>query len=357
MRSERLGILQRISRRGLLAGALALGLSALSATQAVPVAAQETVEDFYSGKTVTIYVGFGPGGGYDLYARLVSEFLGRHIRGNPEVIVENMPGAGGRTAIQFLYNVAAQDGTALSVPVQSMALDSLLNVLPGDLDARKFNAIGRITPEYELGMIWSNVGITTLDEIKEKSVSFASTGAGSASSFVPRMLNDMVGTKFEVIQGYQGANAAMMALETGEVDGAMQGIAGMSASRPTWIPEGVVNVVWQLGLTPHELLPDVPAVGQLGENDLDRQALRLVASAAEIGRSVITTPNVPEDRVEALRAAFNAMVSDPEFLAAAKERNHLIDTLTGEELQAKIEEQMNYPQEVIDRVKPYVVAQ
>jgi tripartite-type tricarboxylate transporter receptor subunit TctC len=342
------------TRRAFLAGAAAL---ALGASVSVPVLAQQSVEDFYRGKNVSIFVGFGAGGGYDLYARLVSEFLGRHIPGNPGVIVENMPGAGGRTALQFLYNVAPQDGTALSVPVQSMALDSLLNVLPGDLDARNFIAIGRMSSEYELGLIWGDVGVKTLDEIKERQVSFASTGVGSASTFVPLMLNDMVGTKFQVIQGYQGANAAMMAMETGEVDGAMQGIAGMTASRPDWIPSGKVNVVWQLGVTPHRLLPDVPAVGEMGDNDLDRAALRLVASAAEIGRSLITTPNVPQDRVDALRAAFDAMIADPDFIAAATTREHLLEPMTGAELQAEIASQMDVTLDVIQHVAPYVVAQ
>lgn len=342
-----------ISRRALLSAAVVLGVAGLAG----PGFAQESVEDFYSGNRVTIYVGFGPGGGYDLYARLASEFLGRHIPGNPEVIVENMPGAGGRTALQFLYNVAPQDGTALSVPVQSMALDSLLNVLPGNLDARNFIAIGRMTPEYELGMVWNTVEADTLEEIMETEVTVASTGAGSASSFVPLMLNDMIGTKFKVIQGYQGANAALMALENGEVEGGMQGIAGMTASKPDWIPGGVVDVIWQLGLEPHAMLPDVPAIGQLGNNDLDRAALRLVSSAAEIGRSLVTTPNVPEDRVEALRAAFDAMVADPDFIAAAEERQHLLDPMSGAELQAEIASQMDVPQEVIDRVSPYVVVQ
>ncbi|WP_176762491.1 Bug family tripartite tricarboxylate transporter substrate binding protein [Pelagibacterium luteolum] len=342
------------SRRAFLASAAAIGL--FTAGYGGSAMAQ-SVEEFYAGNTVTIYVGFGPGGGYDLYARLASEFLGRHIPGNPEVIVENMPGAGGRTAAMYLYSIAAQDGTALSVPVQSIALDSLLNVLPGDLDARNFIAIGRMTPEYELGMVWNTVEADTLEEIMETPVTFASTGAGSASSFVPLMLNDMIGTQFQVIQGYQGANAAMLAIETGEVDAAMQGLAGMTVSKPDWIPEGIVDVVWQLGVTPHQQLPDVPAIGQLGNNDLDKASLRLVASAAEIGRALITTPNVPEDRVAALRTAFDAMVADPEFIAAAETRNHLLDPMTGQELQDEIAAQMDVPQEVIDRVMPYVVAQ
>jgi tripartite-type tricarboxylate transporter receptor subunit TctC len=342
------------TRRAFLAGATALTLAASMPTAAI---AQQSVEDFYRGKNVTIYVGFGAGGGYDLYARLVSEFLGRHIPGNPGVIVENMPGAGGRTALQFLYTIAPQDGTSLSVPVQSMALDSLLNVLPGDVDARNFAAIGRLSSEYELGLMWGETEIKSLDDIKEREVSFASTGVGSASTFVPLMLNDMVGTKFKVIQGYQGANAAMMAMETGEVDGAMQGIAGMTASRPDWIPSGKVNVVWQLGVTPHELLPDVPAVGQLGDNDIDRAALRLVGSAAEVGRSLISTPNVPQERIDALRAAFDAMIADPDFLAAAKQREHLLEPLTGAQLQEEIARQMDVTQEVLQRVAPYVIPQ
>lgn len=268
-----------------------------------------------------------------------------------------MPGAGGRIAVQYLYAVAPQDGTALSVPVQSMALDSLLNVLPGEVDARDFLAIGRMTTEYELGMVWNNVEANTLEKIMETPISFASTGAGSASSFVPLMLNDMIGTQFNVIQGYQGANAAMMALETGEVDGAMQGIAGMTASRPEWIPSGVVDVVWQLGLRRHELVPDAPAVAELGNTDIDRAALRLVSGAAEIGRALITTPNVPDDRVEMLRTAFDAMMADPDFVAAAQERNYLLEPMNGADLQAEIAAQMDIPQDVIDRVLPYVVAQ
>ena len=342
------------TRRSFLAGCIALGLGAGGV---VPALAQSNADNFFAGKTISIYVGFGPGGGYDVYARLVSEFLGRHVPGNPNVVVENMPGAGGRIAVQYLYAVAPQDGTALSVPVQSMALDSLLNVLPGEVDARDFLAIGRMTTEYELGMVWNNVEANTLEKIIEAPISFASTGAGSASSFVPLMLNDMIGTQFNVIQGYQGANAAMMALETGEVDGAMQGIAGMTASRPEWIPSGVVDVVWQLGLRRHDLVPDAPAVAELGNTDIDRAALRLVSGAAEIGRALITTPNVPDDRVEMLRTAFDAMMADPDFIAAAHERNYLLEPMNGADLQAEIAAQMDIPQDVIDRVLPYVVAQ
>lgn len=352
--NDRTNSILAATRRGFLTGCIALGLGAGGVVSAL---AQSDADNFYRGKTISIYVGFGPGGGYDVYARLVSEFLSRHIPGNPNVVVENMPGAGGRIAVQYLYAVAPQDGTALSVPVQSMALDSLLNVLPGEVDARDFLAIGRMTTEYELGMVWNNVEANTIEKIMETPISFASTGAGSASSFVPLMLNDMIGTQFNVIQGYQGANAAMMALETGEVDGAMQGIAGMTASRPEWIPGGVVDVVWQLGLRRHELVPDAPAVAELGNTDIDRAALRLVSGAAEIGRALITTPNVPDDRVETLRTAFDAMMTDPDFIAAAQERNYLLEPMNGAELQAEIAAQMDVPQDVIDRVLPYVVAQ
>ncbi|WP_114964452.1 Bug family tripartite tricarboxylate transporter substrate binding protein [Alkalilacustris brevis] len=326
--------------------------TSLAATSALA----DGVEEFYSGKTITIYVGFGPGGGYDLYGRLAADFLGDHIPGNPNVIVENMPGAGGRMAAQYLYSVAPQDGTALSVIVQSVAMDSALGTIPGDVDASQFSGIGRLTANYELGLAWHEAPAKTFEDAKNVDVPFASTGAGSASHFVPRMLNDIEGTRFQVIAGYEGTAAASIALEQGEVDAMMIGIAGLRASRPSWIENNLFNVLWQLSNTPHPDFADVPAVGQLGETEEEKQMLRLVAGAADVGRSLVAPPNVPEERIEALRRAFDAMVADPEFIATATERNQELDTISGEELQAVIEGQMNVSGDAVERVRSYVTA-
>lgn len=338
-------------RRTLLAGSAA-ALIALGITPGT--AAAQSVEEFYDGNTITIYVGFSPGGGYDSYGRLAAEFLGRHIPGNPEVIVENMPGAGGRIAAQYLYNVAPKDGTSLAVIVQSVAMDSALGTLPGGVDASEFNAIGRLVSNYELGIAWQGTGIETFDDTLEQQVEFASTGAGSASSFVPAMLNDLYGAQYNVVTGYAGVSAARLALEQGEVEAMMTGLAGLRSSNPEWLNDGLVNVLWQLSLEPHPDYPDVPAIGQLGETEEQQAMFRLVAGAASVGRSLVATPDVPEDRLEALRAAFSAMVEDPDFIAAAEERNLELDTATGEELQAVIEGQMDVSDAVIEMTAGYV---
>lgn len=341
------------SRRALLAAAAAAGLVALPFSAALA----DDVADFYSGRTVTIYVGFGPGGGYDLYARLAADFIGDHIPGNPDVIVENMPGAGGRLAAQHLYNRAAQDGTAMGLIVQSVAMDSATGEIPGGVDAADFNAIGRLTANYELGLVWHTSDVTSFEDARAREVSFASTGAGSASFFVPMMLNEIEGTQFRVIAGYQGAAAARLAVEQGETDAFMTGLAGLRVSNPDWLENELVRPIWQLAIEPHPDYPDVPAVGQMGQTDAERAMLQLVAGAAEVGRSLLAPPNVPAERVEALRRAFDAMIEDPAFLDAAAERNHEIDTLTGEELQEVLLAQMAVDDEVIEMVRRHVSAQ
>ena len=340
-----------LCRRNVLAGSAA----ALVALATGPGSAEaQSVEEFYEGNTITIYVGFSPGGGYDSYGRLAAEFLGRHIPGNPEVIVENRPGAGGRIAAQFLYNVAPKDGTALAVIVQSVAMDSALGTLPGDVDAAEYDAIGRLVSNYELGIAWHDTGIETFEDTLTEQVEFASTGAGSASSFVPAMLNDVYGAQYNVVAGYSGVSAARLALEQGEVDAMMSGLAGLRSSNPEWLNDGLVNVLWQLSLEPHPEYPDVPAIGQLGKTEDEKAMFRLVAGAASVGRSLVATPDVPEDRLAALREAFSAMVEDPEFIAAAEERNLELDTATGEELQSIIADQMDVSDAVIEMTTGYV---
>lgn len=345
----------RASRRAVL-----LGLTAGLCTMALPVSgamAQDAVADFYSGKTITIYVGFGPGGGYDLYGRLAADYLGQYIPGNPDVIVENMPGAGGRLAAQYLYAVAPQDGTALSVVVQSVAMDSATGAIPGNINAAEFNAIGRMTANYELGITWHDTGVETFEDTLTTPVAFASTGAGSASAFVPLMLNDLEGTQYNIIQGYEGVAAARLALESGEVDAMMAGLAGLQSSNPEWLADGIVNVIWQLSTEPHPDFPEVPAIGQLGETEDEQAMFRLVAGAADIGRSLITTPGVPEDRIEALRAAFDAMAADPAFIEAAAQRNLDLDVISGAQLQDVIDSQMNVSDAAVEMTRSYVLAQ
>lgn len=309
-------------------------------------------DDFYAGKTIRILVGFAPGGGYDLYGRIASEFLPNYIPGKPDVIVENMPGAGGRTAAQYLYAIAPQDGTAIGVMVQSIAVDSLIGEV--QLDAAKFQAIGRFTSNYEFGVSWHEAEAQSFADAQQVPVTFASTGAGSASSFVPAMLNDIAGTQFQVIQGY--TSGLELALEQGEADAMMIGLPILRAGRQDWLNEGKINFLWQLANQPHPDYPDVPAVGQLGESELEKTMLQLVADASDVGRSLFAPPNVPRERIEILQRAFDAMVNDPEFIRVATERNMELDPATGEALQAIIDRQMSAGDDVVDLARSYISA-
>lgn len=327
------------------------GLAAFTALGATGAMAQDMVEEFYTDRTVRIVVGFSPGGGYDLYARLAADHLGKHIPGNPSVIVENMPGGGGRRAAGYLYEIATKDGSELSVIVQAVAVDSALGEMPDVDDASQFNFIGRLTSNVELQFTWHTSDVTSLEDAKEQEVIVGATGPTSPSTTVPRMLNETIGTQFNVVSGYGGTSEVALAMERGEVEGMMQGVESLRSTRADWLEQDLINPIWQLSLRPHPVFPDTPVVGELGETDEDRQMLRLIAGTSEIGRSLAAPPGVPEERVQALRQAFQAMVEDPEFQADAEGRNAALDPATGEELQQLAEDTMQTPEAVIQRTR------
>jgi tripartite-type tricarboxylate transporter receptor subunit TctC len=319
-------------------------------------AQSDAVADFYKGKTVKIIVGFGVGGGYDIYGRLAAEHLGRFIPGNPTVIVENMPGGGGVRAASFLHGAAPKDGTVLSVIVQSIAFDSVLGELPGKIDASKYNFIGRLTSNVEAQFTWHTSQTKSLEDAKRNTVVVAATGVSSPSTIVPRMLNEVVGAKFKIVQGYPGTAEAALAMERGEVEGMMQSLESLQSAKPDWLKEKKINFIWQLALKPHPEFPDVPAVGQLGDTPEEQSMLKLIAGTADIGRSLVAPPDVPAERVAALRAAFQAMVADPQFQAAAKARNANLDPATGEALQEIVATAMATPKQVVERTRAIVTA-
>lgn len=337
--------------RGLLTSLLIAVMAHLPSATA---AATEDVASFYSGKTVTVYVGFSPGGGYDSYARLAAEYLGRYIPGNPAVIVENMPGGGGRRAVQYLYGVAPQDGTAISLILQSVGMDSAAGLIPGDIDARNFRAVGRMATETNVGIAWHTSGIQTFEDTQKQSPAFGSTGAGSASYFVPKILNELEGTQYNIIQGYKGGSAVKLAMESGEVDMMMGALSTIRSNNPEWLKDGTVSVVWQLSNTPDPEYPDVVTIGRLGDT-LDEKAMyRLIAGSSDIGRALFATPNVPEDRLNALRQAFDAMVKDPEYIQASAQRNLFLEPMSGAELQQVLEDQLQAPAGAIEMLKGYL---
>jgi tripartite-type tricarboxylate transporter receptor subunit TctC len=330
-----------------------LGLALLGASLC-GFAPAARADDFYAGKTITMTVGVGPGGGYDLYARLAAEFLGRHIPGKPNVIVVNMPGGGGLRAAIHLFNTAPKDGTALCAIVQSVGFDSVLGELP--VRADQFSFIGRMTSSVEMQLIWHTSATKTLDDAKHRVTVIGATGTSSPSAIVPRLLNDAIKTQFRIVGGYTGTQESSLAMERGEVEGTLKSLESLQVNNRDWLDSGKVRVLWQLAMHPHPSFPDVPAIGQLGEDEEGRAMMRLIASTAEIGRSIATAPGVPADRVKMLRDAFEAMIADPDFQAAAKQRGATLSPAKGEAIQTIIQDTIHTPPNVVQRVKRIISA-
>ena len=303
----------------------------------------QSVEQFYKGKTVNLYIGYGPGGGYDFFGRLVARHIGRHIPGQPSVVPQNMPGAGSLRAANYVYNVAPKDGTALGIVTQTVALEEALGTPGVQYKADGFNWIGRATSNVDMILTWHTSKVKTIEDAKQFEAPVAGTGPGSPAEFMPKVLNSVVGTKFKVITGYPGSNEGMLAMEKGEVEGATTSWNTIKTSKQEWLKNKSINMIVQLTPDRHRELPDLPAMVELGKTAEQKQILSLYASGAVVGRSIFASPGIPADRVKALRDAFTAMTKDPVFLAEVEHTKAEFDPMSGEELQKVIEDAAKIP--------------
>lgn len=296
-------------------------------------AAGDPIADFFHGREISIYTGYPPGGGYDIYGRLVARHLGRFIPGNPNVIPQNMPGAGSLKAANYLYNVAPKDGTALGLVAQTVALEQVLGTAGISYDAAKFNWIGRVTTNVEIEILWHAAPVKSIGDAMREETVIGGTGPIAPAEVFPKVLNAIVGTKFKVISGYEGSADSCNAMEKSEVMGCLISWVGLKSGRSDWVRDHQVNVVVQYAINKHSDLPDVPTMVELGKTDNDRKVLTLYASGAEIGRSVLAPPGIPEARVAALREAFDKMVIDSKFIADVQRQHLDLEPLTGSKLQ------------------------
>ena len=324
--------------------ALALLVPVISPAVADPIA------DFYSGKTIRMLVGYGPGGGYDIYGRLVAEFLPKQIPGHPAIVTENMPGAGSFAAAKYIAGVAPKDGSVLASLAQTFPLDSAVGSL-GKVSAVNFHYIGRITTNIDVGASLASVGIKSIADVRNKVYTVGASGRGSNTDIYPEALNAYGGTKFKIVLGYKGTNEILLAMDRGEVDivGAY-GLPGMLATHPGWIDKGEATLIYQAALKRNALLPNVPTLPELAVSDEGRAILRAIASTAEIGRSIVTGPGVPADRLAALRQAFAAMLKDPDFVAACEKRHLMVDPGSGEDMDAIVKDTFALPQPVLAKI-------
>jgi tripartite-type tricarboxylate transporter receptor subunit TctC len=307
-------------------------------------------DNFYEGKQIELVVGFNPGGTYDLYSRVAAEWLPRFIPGNPAIIVQNMPGAAGALAANFLHTQASQDGLTVGMISQAAALQQVIDRQGVSYDVRDFNWIGRFAPVVEVTAVWNTSPVKTIEDAIATKTVIGGTSAGGTSHMMPTIMNKIVGTQFDIILGYQGTNGAEYAMEMGEVEGAHSTVENLLTQKAEWLENDTVSLLVQYARERHPSLPDVPAMTEFGTTDEDKQILGLFASSADIGRSLVAPPNVPEAQLTVLRDAFTAMVNDPEFQAVLEERNLELGALSGADLQARINETMDLPSGVTDRV-------
>ncbi|HEY6995170.1 MAG TPA: tripartite tricarboxylate transporter substrate-binding protein [Xanthobacteraceae bacterium] len=325
-------------------------LSLATAVAMSPSARADAVADFYRGRTVYMVIGYGAGGGYDLYGRIAAEFLGKHIPGNPTIVPQNMPGAGSFKAAQYLYSAAPKDGTYLGSVAQTLAMDTAMGD-KGGLDATKLPYLGRLTSNIDLGVALLKTGIKSFEDARARQYAVGTTGGASTAVLLPASLNAYAGAKFKLVKGYQGAADVLLALERGEVDvGGAIGIPNLLTRHPDWL-KGGATILYQAALKRHRLLPEVPTLPELGLTDEGKAVLRAIASTAEIGRSILTTPGVPPERLSALRKAFADMTRDPEFLATCEKRNITLDVGSGEAMDAIVQETMQTPKPVLSKIQ------
>jgi tripartite-type tricarboxylate transporter receptor subunit TctC len=301
-------------------------------------AAADDVADFYRGKRINFVIGYGTGGGYDIYARLFARFVGEHIPGNPTVVPQNMPGAGSRRAANWLYAVAPKDGTAIACLGQATPTDQALGQPGIQFDARKFNWIGNLAVVNNIMFVSAASGVATMDDAKKKTLSIGASGASSPSVLYPQVSNNLLGTKFKIVPGYASGGDINLAVERRELDGrGSDSWASMKSTHADWLRDRKINILFQVGPRREPDLPDVPLWSELGETESQRQILEILSGDAAVGRPILTTPDVPADRVKALRKAFDETLADPQFMAAAKQASIYINPMGGEELQAMVE--------------------
>ena len=328
------------------ASLVALGFAAFVA--ASPVAA-DSVSDFYKGKTVTIWVGYSPGGGYDVYARTFARHWSKHLPGNPEFIVKNRTGAGSMLVANELYNILPKDGTALGVIGRGMPQEKLLGNDQAKFDSSKFTWIGSANNEVSVCVSWAKTGITKFTELKTRGMIVGGTGEGADTDTFPKVLNNVLGTKLKLVTGYPGGTDVLFAMEKGELEGRCgYSWSSLKTMHSDWVRNKTINILVQMSTETHPDIPNVPFVMDLAENDEQKQVLEFIFARQAWGRPFLAPPGVSADRVKALQDSFMAVTKDPAFLADAKKQKLEINPIPGPKIAEMIAKMYKAPLQVVN---------
>jgi tripartite-type tricarboxylate transporter receptor subunit TctC len=327
--------------------------AALAVTAVLAAAAETRADDFYKNKQIRIISSTGPGVLYDLYSRLLARHMGRHIPGNPTVIVSNMVGAGGVVATNYVANVAPRDGTVLAGPHSNVPTAPLTTPDVVKFDANKLSWIGSITKEPLVAYVWHTAPVKVLADLKTQEVTMGGTSAGAAGVDIARLAIGLFDLKIKLVAGYKASSDVRLAMERGEVHGTFGNSWGdLQTTSQDWIKEGKVRVIGQHSLQRHHELQHVPLLIDLATTEADRQAVRFaLAVRQEASKPYLAPPDIPAERLAILRHAFEATMKDPQFLAeAAASRLPVDGPLTGAALAALVAQIQRTPEPIVERV-------
>jgi len=315
-------------------------------------ASADAVSDFYAGKTVTLYVGYSPGGGYDTYARTLARHIGDHIPGHPSVIVKNRPGAGSMLLTNEMYNILPKDGSVIAIIGRGLPMEPLFGTPEAKYDPRKFTWLGSMNNEVSVCVSWYKSPVKTWKDLLTTPLIVGGTGPGSDTDTFPRIMNNILGTKLKLVTGYPGGNEVLLAMERGEVEGRC-GYSWSSAKsrKADWLKEGKLNILIQMSTQKHEDLPNVPLIMDLAKSEKDKAALELIYARQEFGRPFLAPPDVPADRAQALQTAFMETLKDPALIADAAKQNLELNPVNGKRVAELITKIYQAPKDVVQLAK------
>ena len=324
------------------------------AMMAAPAMAQQSVEQFYHGKTINMIIGTGASAGaVGSYPRTIQRVISKHIPGNPTLVVQNMPGAGGIKASNYIYGTAPQDGTVWGFITRGFVLAPLLKYPSAAFDPTKFQWIGSPARSISVGEVWTaSSPIRTIQDAMKQELIIGATSGGQDTVVFPTMLNRFIGTKFKIVPGYKSSGDVDLAMEKGEMHGKI-GVTwtSLNSGRTVdWVKDKTVTIIVQFGLTPDPDVPaNVPVALDLAKTPEDRQAMEVICTPTEMGYPSFMGPGVPADRVAAIRAAYTATLKDPEFVALAEKQSLDITPIPGEEIAKIVKRLYALPPEAVAR--------
>jgi tripartite-type tricarboxylate transporter receptor subunit TctC len=326
-------------------------LLALAAAALLASAGTATADDFFKNKQIKLIVGADAGGSYDIHARLVARFLGQHIPGNPQILVQDMQGAGSINAANYAYGGAPQDGTLLVAVLQTLVHNQIFRDKNVRFDAGQFQWIGNSTASVNVIVTWHSSPVKTFKDAQQQSVVIGVTSAASSGGMEVALANNVLGTKFQAVTGYRGGNEIDIAIERGEVLGrAGQSWDGWKQTRPAWLKDRKLNVVVQIGQARAKDLPDIPLLTEMADDKEKRQILALYSDGVALGRPLLVGPGVPAERVAILRSAFRQTMNDPRFIAEANKMGIEPNPIFGEQLQSIVTEMLATPRDIVDKL-------